>query len=188
MAAVRAVLQRHAASLHLDVSGEPSGQGLLPLHVASQAGHAAVVAALLDVGADPDAVALGEWTPLLLAAGHNHAALARLLLARGAAVDAATRDGSTALHLTAQFGHAGVAEALLELGASPSARTADHASALHIAAENGHEGVVRALLRQRRDAGRVGRRNRQPGRRQLWTAGRCRRGGIPRRSAARRLR
>ena len=57
-AAVLTVLQRHASSLHLDVSGEPSGQGLLPLHVASQAGHVAVAAALLDRGADPDAVAL----------------------------------------------------------------------------------------------------------------------------------
>ena len=94
-AAVLTVLQRHASSLHLDVSGEPSGQGLLPLHVASQAGHVAVAAALLDRGADPDAVALvsvqaatflrvrlrprasrlqpyasqGQWTPLLLAVG-----------------------------------------------------------------------------------------------------------------------
>ena len=57
-AAMLAVLQRHASSLQLDVSGEPSGQGLLPLHVASQAGHVAVAAALLDRGADPDAVAL----------------------------------------------------------------------------------------------------------------------------------
>jgi hypothetical protein len=71
-AAVFAVLQRHASSLQLDVSGEPSGQGLLPLHAASQAGHVAVAAALLDRGADPDAVALvSAEAATLCVSGYN---------------------------------------------------------------------------------------------------------------------
>lgn len=68
---------------------------------------AEVVWELLGAGADPNAVALRGWTPLLAAAVGGHADVVRQLLGAGADVTASTCRGWNALHMSAQSGYAG---------------------------------------------------------------------------------
>ena len=71
-------------------------------------GQAAVVGALLDARADPDARTLKGNTPLLFAANAGNCECARLLLVRGACVNAQNRsDGDTSLHRWAPCGWSG---------------------------------------------------------------------------------
>jgi ankyrin repeat protein len=84
-----------------------------PLHAAAAGGaDAALVVALLDAGADPNARQRGGFRPLHSAAANGDAALVQLLLARGADKSAAADDGRTPLQSARERGHAQV-EALL---------------------------------------------------------------------------
>jgi len=66
----------------------PGANGSSPLYDAATHGHAAVVAALLDAGADPKCgVRESTETPLMIACNHGHTECVRLLLRAGADVD-----------------------------------------------------------------------------------------------------
>src|SRR5215471_1350523 len=74
-----------------------------PLHCAVWKGHLAVVNALLEAGADVNAVNQNDhWgnTPLHAAAHANHAAIAEVLIQRGANLDARDTNGRTPLDHT----------------------------------------------------------------------------------------
>src|ERR1700752_2746641 len=98
-----------AATVKTLLSSDPSridardSDGSTPLHCATWKGHQAVVAVLLDAGADVNAVNQNEhWgtTPLHAAAHANQAAIARLLLDRGANTKAKDMEGRTPLFHT----------------------------------------------------------------------------------------
>jgi ankyrin repeat protein len=93
--------------------------GSTPLHCAAWKGHAALVAALLDAGADVNARSQNEHygdTPLHAAAHGNQRAVAELLLARGADARAVSCNGRTPLQETAIHGATAVAKLLRERG------------------------------------------------------------------------
>jgi uncharacterized protein len=120
-------------------------QGFTPLLNAAKAG-AAVVAALLDAGADPMAQdpALG-WRPLDRFAEHGNAAGVQLLLDVGVEVDARNSpDGTTALMDAAEAGSTECVQLLLGAGADASL-TADGETASALAAKHGHHALA-ALL------------------------------------------
>ena len=74
-------------------------RGRTPLHVAAGAGHAAIVALLVERGAAMEARALHpNSTPLYAAAQNGHGATVRCLLEHGANAEAETRGGMTPLH------------------------------------------------------------------------------------------
>ena len=100
------------------------------LAVASGHGLSEIVAALLEVGADPGAAAAHSLvTPLIRAAEGGHREIARLLLSRGASPGAVDAEGRTALAAAAEYGDPELAKMLLEAGADPKARSIDGRSA-----------------------------------------------------------
>lgn len=92
-----------------------------PLHMAAFFGNEAVVKALIEHGADVDAVDFKGWTPLHWAAAYGQRKGVELLLAAGADVNARTTVGRTPLHAAAANLHRDIAEVLVENGADRAA-------------------------------------------------------------------
>jgi ankyrin repeat protein len=85
---------------------QPNAMGDVPLAIAAQEGHAAIISLLLrsNVAVDRQAPGSGA-TALQLACMQGHTACVRVLLAGGAATDTANADGNTALFLCCEHGH-----------------------------------------------------------------------------------
>eukprot|EP00927_Polykrikos_kofoidii_P078089 TRINITY_DN74962_c0_g1_i1.p1 TRINITY_DN74962_c0_g1~~TRINITY_DN74962_c0_g1_i1.p1 ORF type:complete len:490 (-),score=87.34 TRINITY_DN74962_c0_g1_i1:31-1500(-) len=92
------------------------GCGHTPLHKAAANGTVNVAEALLDAGADPDAIDAEERTPLHLAAIHDHDRIAAYLLEANAAPDRADRYGRTPLYYAGVRNHKEVVAVLVEKG------------------------------------------------------------------------
>ncbi len=105
-------------------------------------GHARIVQALLQAGAQVEAVTLGSRarsfpvstsglvdvegvTPLIAAAEGGHIQVVRMLVDAGAEVNRADAGGFTPLMGAARTGHAGLVKFLLERGANPEAVDTD---------------------------------------------------------------
>jgi len=151
----------------------PDGES--PLMSALYRGHADVVDALIEAGAEIDifaAAATGRcddlrrrvdaatvnsyaydgWTPLHLAAFFGHLEAARLLLDADAAVHAVSRNSlsNTPLHAATAGKHADVALLLLERGADPLKPDSGGYTPLEIARQNQLASVVAAMSGDRR--------------------------------------
>ena len=121
--------------------------GWTPLHFAAFAGNLGVARALLDAGADVNAVAENPFrnTPLQVSILTEQVDLARLLLSRGGDVKARQEKGFTALHEAAQTGNRRLALLLLEAGADPAAAADDGRTPVDVAREKGNQEIA-ALL------------------------------------------
>jgi hypothetical protein len=111
---------------------EHSGLGGTLLHEAVRLGRLAHVLALLDHGADVQAV--DGWrnaAPLHVAAAEGFPVIAARLIGRGAAVEAVDRHGRTPVFDAARNGHPEVLRVLFRHGASVEARNDRGESALH---------------------------------------------------------
>ncbi|MGY2892926.1 ankyrin repeat protein [Deinococcus sp. UYEF24] len=139
---LHAALEADPALLH---ATSPDGFSLLGL--CAFFGHSLPAKALLNLGADVNAVSRNamQVTPLHSAAAGSHAPLLHLLLAAGANPNAAQHGGYTPLHSAAQNGQPELVQALLEAGADPQAKTDEGQTALALALENLHPEVA-ALL------------------------------------------
>jgi ankyrin repeat protein len=80
------------------------------------------VRALVAHGADVNAAAAANYTPLHVAASRGNEELVRFLVESGARTDARMADGKTPADLAAERGHPGVATLLSTLGTAPPPR------------------------------------------------------------------
>ena len=139
---VRAHLARDPA-----LAGAWTPDGYTALHYAAFFGGADAAEALIDAGADLEAVSRNPMgvRPLNSAAAGRHGDVARLLVERGADVNAAQEQGFTPLHAAAQNGDADLVAVFLAAGADKDARLADGRTAADVALEAGHEGLAELL-------------------------------------------
>lgn len=124
----------------------------LPLHEAARGGHNEAMDALLQAGADPDALDGLGWAPLHWAAAWGQREATVALVEAGAAVDPRNRYGYTPLHIAADRGHSSCAVALLSKGADPTIISGNEWTALHLAAASGCTETVEALIASGADA------------------------------------
>ena len=124
--------------------------GSTALMVAATCGHAAIIAALADAGADLYvATAHNASTALHLAASCGNWAAAEQLVALDASkrlLGAATAHGATALHLAAHAASDAVIRALLDANADVHAKDRHRCTPLHYAMRAGDERCVALLL------------------------------------------
>ena len=106
----------------------------------------AVVALLLDRGADIQAVDLFGQNALFKAASGTSPEMVALLVERGIPVDAKNVGGETALFLAARYSDPAVVSMFLELGADPRGEEYGAYTALHSAAGNRNPEVAALLL------------------------------------------
>ena len=132
-------------------------RGRTPLMTAARAGHAKVVAALLQAGVGVDLADEVGDTALMQAAGAGHLRVVQLLVDVGhAKVERVGPSGVTAFMAAARRGHVPVVRYLGECGGA-DVNHADRANwtAMAYAESNGHAAAVRALAALGADMGVV---------------------------------
>lgn len=122
-------------------------EGFTTLGLAAFLGGPAVVALLLEAGADPDDDAdnPARVRPVHAAAAARDPESLRLLLEAGADPNARQQGGFTPLHAAAHVDHEEMARLLLDHGADPAAQTDDGRDAARIAADDGSARVASLL-------------------------------------------
>jgi ankyrin repeat protein len=124
-----------------------SGDGWTALHLACFFGHKEVAQALLNQGAEVNAVTENAMKnqPLHAAAAGRRADIVALLLERGANVNAKQHGGWTALHAAAQNGDLEMIQTLLANGADTNLRADNNQTPLDLALTRGNQAAVEAL-------------------------------------------
>lgn len=122
-------------------------QRITMLHSACLHGMSNIAQHLLAHGADPNAKAFDDWTPVHVTAQSGHLATLRLLLLNGGHAAATKSGGFTPLHLAAQSGHLDVVKMLLDSNREldPAPLSESHSTPLFLAASNGHVDVFNYL-------------------------------------------
>jgi ankyrin repeat protein len=116
------------------------------LPAAAQAGDAAAVERLLDLGLAIEATDAQGCTALLRASGGGHVALVASLLARGADPALAARSGATCLSAALSTRHDEVVQVLLDGGAQPDQALPGGITPLMVAAALGQTKGLQSLL------------------------------------------
>jgi uncharacterized protein len=140
------VAQLIARGAHVDVIDE---DGWTPLLWASAHGNEGAVEALLDAGANRQAVTRREHQgPLILAGKWNRVEVVQTLLKRGFPTGQRDSIGLSALMWTSLQGRTDVAKALLDAGAPVETVDSDGNTPLILAARRGHLDTVQLLLQR----------------------------------------
>ncbi len=138
----------------------PLEVGMTALMLAARDSDQATVVALLEAGANANAVAVNGFTPLMFAAPRGQTDQVVALLGAGADPTRSNTEGHTALMLAARAGAHEAASLLIEAGADTNATDGDGATALMHAAEGQHMQAVIVLLGGGADPAVVDRRGR----------------------------
>ena len=133
-----------------DVDGELAmdGKHKSALAKAATDGDVQTIAALVEVGADPNKEGADSQTPLIHAAIAGQPAAIAALCECGARVDFETSGNRTALVLAAMYGKLDSIAALITCGAAVDQITKDGKTALMFAVEVGRTDAIAALVRR----------------------------------------
>ncbi|KAH6718700.1 hypothetical protein BKA61DRAFT_652397 [Leptodontidium sp. MPI-SDFR-AT-0119] len=119
---------------------------MMGLHLAVYFGVGAIVALLLEKGAELETKDNYGRTPLSWATEHGHAAVVALLLEKGAELETKDNYSRTPLSWAAENDYAAVVALLLEKGAELETKDIDGRTPLSWATKNEHAAVVALLL------------------------------------------
>ena len=125
---------------------QPAADGSTALQWAVHRNDAALVALLVDAGADVTARNRYGFPPIALAAVNGNAAVLARLLAAGAAPNATVPGGETVLMTAARTGDAQAIQVLLDAGADPLAANDAGQTALMWAAAADNPAAIEALV------------------------------------------
>jgi len=119
--------------------------GFTALQLAAFFGAPRTAAALIEAGADLNAVAANAMRiqPLHAATAGRHTEIAKMLIVAGADVTTAQRHGWTPLHTAASHGDADVVAALIAAGASPDVANDAGRTPRDLATEAGYSDLFR---------------------------------------------
>ncbi len=137
---------KKATGKNLRLNDQRYDEGNSPLHLAVLWERAEAIRALLDRGANIEAINNYSQTPLHVAARWGGVEAIRALLEWGANIEAANDQGNSPLHLAAANGSAEVILALLEGGANIEGVNNNGETPLHVAARWGRVEAILALL------------------------------------------
>ncbi|TLS27284.1 hypothetical protein PpBr36_05524 [Pyricularia pennisetigena] len=121
------------------------------LSQAARQGHCDLAGLLLGNGADANATAIDNSTPLKSAIRRGHARMVELLLENGVDVNAVYIDGSTPLCIAVDRGLDEMVEFLLRHGAKVNATSASGFTPLGIAVDRGNGRMARILIKHGAD-------------------------------------
>lgn len=139
------------------------------IHDAARAGDLEQVQKLVVQGADVNAKAVRDETPLMLAALAGQGEIVNYLLQRGADIDARNASGMTTLHAAAYAGHTEIVSLLIAKGAAIN-DASNHfgVTPLHLASEENRLGTVEELLKHGANVAAIERNGYSPMSRAGW--------------------
>jgi uncharacterized protein len=143
---LRALIRLAIALPLVAAPGVSAGAETAPLIQAVKRHDRVAVSAMLDRGADVDAVEGDGSTALHWAAQNDDPDLVEALLEAGASPNAATRFGVTPLELASNNGNRAVIDRLLAAGADPNSVSREGQTPLMSASLAGRLGAVQSLL------------------------------------------
>ncbi|TWT68189.1 ankyrin repeat domain-containing protein [Crateriforma conspicua] len=120
--------------------------GMTALHWAVRHGKSDWVTAIIDEGAEVDAVTDYSISPLAIACENGDATIAQILLSAGASPDLTIAGKVTCLMLAARGGDVDVIDTLLRQGADVNAKQRSGQTALMWAAAAGHADAIDRLI------------------------------------------
>lgn len=113
---------------------------------AAAEGHSDVVAGLVEMGANVNAVSKNGFTPLVFSTTKNDVASLNTLIKAGASPNVVLLSGGQPLIVAMSYKNTGAALALVEGGADINVKDRGGNTMLHLAAQNGDLVVVKTLL------------------------------------------
>lgn len=167
-AGVAAALAHHGAHIHTGAGDGPTAMMVAALYghvevvaalsaagtnidnhllLAAREGRDAMVAALLDAGAQPGFTNDRGVSALMMAARHGHVAVLNILLSHGADINVASPLGWTATMFAVASGNTDAVRTLMRTGNELDARASHGMTALLLAADRGHADIVGVLWR-----------------------------------------
>jgi ankyrin repeat protein len=127
-----------------------------PLYYASLAGLTEVSYALLEMGADINALGGKYRSALMAALCEDNEATANVLIEKGADLNAQEPFYGTVLQVASHKGHEAFAKLLIEKGADVNAQGGRYGNALQGASLNGHEAIAKLLIENGADVNAQG--------------------------------
>ncbi|KRZ56108.1 Ankyrin-1 [Trichinella nativa] len=125
---------------------------IIPLHLAAETGHLAVVGQLLSRSTSQVHMKDSRGrTALHVASSQGHYDIVSLLVSQGSDVNAADINGWTPMHFSTNAGHLNVVKFLIESGANSSSKSTDGKIPMCLAASSNHIECLRFLLHQKHD-------------------------------------
>ena len=142
---VKHFVEEDSASYYLVVADE---YGYTAVHQAADFNQLVIAEYLIGKGADVNAKADNDVTPIFIATYRNSPKMIKLLLKAGADINVQSAKGISSLVFAAGEGYADIVDILLKAGASPNSQSHyNGVTSLMMAAQNGDAIIVKSLLK-----------------------------------------